>query len=101
MAAWLIMLIASVVFVGLFALGMSLTLMFKGHHIQSEISANPNMRKLGIRCVVEEAREAQCGGKNGNGSNRSNSGNGGNGGADSADGCGDGSCDSNCAGCGH
>ena len=92
MAAWLIMLIASVVFVGLFALGMSLTLMFKGHHIQSERSANPNMRKLGIRCVVEEAREAQCGGKSGNGSN---------GGADSADGCGDRSCDSNCAGCGH
>ena len=65
MASWLVVLIASIVFVGLFALGMSLTLIFKGHHIQSEISTNPNMRKLGIKCVVEEAREASeagCGG---------------------------------------
>ena len=59
MASWVVVLIASVVFVGLFALGMSLTLIFKGHHIESEISTNPTMRKLGIKCVVEEAREAQ------------------------------------------
>lgn len=78
MASWLIMLIASVVFVGLFALGMSLTLIFKGHHIESEISTNPNMKKLGIKCVVEEAREAQGG----------------------AGDCGQTPCDSNCAGCG-
>lgn len=58
MASWVVVLIASVVFVGLFALGMSLTLIFKGHHIESEISTNPNMRRLGIKCVVEEAREA-------------------------------------------
>ena len=70
------MLIASIVFVGLFALGMSLTLIFKGHHIESEISTNPNMKKLGIKCVVEEAREAA--------------------GTD----CGTAPCDSNCASCG-
>ena len=58
MATWAVVLVASIVFVGLFALGMSLTLIFKGHHIESEISTNPNMRKLGIKCVVEEAREA-------------------------------------------
>ena len=58
MASWVVVLIASIVFVGLFALGMSLTLIFKGHHIESEIATNPNMRRLGIRCVVEEAREA-------------------------------------------
>ena len=71
------MLIASIVFVGLFALGMSLTLIFKGHHIESEISTNPNMKKLGIKCVVEEAREAA--------------------GAE----CGATPCDSNCASCGN
>ena len=59
MVSWVVVLIASVVFVGLFALGMSLTLIFKGHHIESEISTNPHMRRLGIKCVVEEAREAQ------------------------------------------
>lgn len=58
MASWLVVLIASIIFVGLFALGMSLTLIFKGHHIESEISTNPNMRRLGIRCAVEEARSA-------------------------------------------
>ena len=76
MADWVVVLIASVVFVGLFALGMSLTLIFKGHHIESEISTNPNMKKLGIKCVVEEAREAA--------------------GAD----CGTTACDSNCSSCG-
>lgn len=67
MASWVVALIASIVFVGLFALGMSLTLIFKGHHIRSEISSNPDMRRLGIRCVVEEARGEQggCGAEDG------------------------------------
>ena len=65
MASWLIVLIASIVFVGLFALGLSLTLIFKGHNIESEISTNPNMRKLGIRCVVEEARSESGAGTDG------------------------------------
>ena len=58
MASWVVVLIASILFVGLFALGLSLTLIFKGHNIESEISTNPNMWRLGIKCVVEEAREA-------------------------------------------
>ena len=56
MASWLVVLIASIVLVGLFALGLSLTLIFKGHNIRSEISTNPDMQRLGIKCVVEEAR---------------------------------------------
>lgn len=39
-----------------FVAGMSLTLMIKGHHMDSEISTNENMRKLGIRCAVQETR---------------------------------------------
>ena len=58
MAAWVVVFVASALFVGLFALGLSLTLIFKGHHIESEISTNPNMKRLGIKCAVEEAREA-------------------------------------------
>lgn len=57
MSDWIAVVIASVVFVALFVLGMSLTLIFKGHHIDSEIATNENMRRLGIKCVVEEARE--------------------------------------------
>ncbi len=43
--------------VAFFALAMSLTLIFKGHHIESEISTNPNMKRLGIKCAVQETRE--------------------------------------------
>ena len=43
--------------VALFVVGMSLTLMIKGHHIDSEISTNKNMQRLGIRCAVQESRE--------------------------------------------
>ena len=44
--------------VGFFVLAMSLTLIFKGHHIDSEISTNKNMQALGIKCAVQETREA-------------------------------------------
>ena len=43
--------------VGFFVLGLSLTLMIKGHHIDSEISTNKDMQRLGIRCAVQETRE--------------------------------------------
>lgn len=58
MPDWLIVVLCAVAAVGLFVLGMSLTLMIKGHHIDSEISTNKNMQRLGIKCAVQEAREA-------------------------------------------
>lgn len=58
MPLWSIVLLCSVGAVALFVVGMSLTLMFKGHHIDSEISTNENMRRLGIKCAVQETREA-------------------------------------------
>lgn len=57
MPTWLIVLLCSILAVGLFVLGMSLTLMLKGHHIDSEISTNRNMQRLGIKCAVQETRE--------------------------------------------
>ena len=48
MPTWLILLLCAILAVGLFVLGMSLTLMIKGHNIDSEISATKNMQKLGI-----------------------------------------------------
>ena len=53
----LITVIAAIVVVGFFALAMSLTYIFKGHHIESEISTNPHMQKMGIKCAVQETRE--------------------------------------------
>ena len=47
----------SILLVGFFFLGMSLTQIFKGHDIDSEIATNKNMQKLGIKCAVQESRE--------------------------------------------
>lgn len=57
MANWLIVILIAIGAVGFFVVGMSLTLMIKGHHIESEISTNKNMQRLGIKCAVQETRE--------------------------------------------
>ena len=57
MSGILVVIAVAVGAVGLFVLAMSLTLIFKGHHIDSEISTNKNMQKLGIKCAVQETRE--------------------------------------------
>ena len=58
MSSLLLVVLCTVAAVGLFVLGMSLTLMLKGHPIDSEISTNKNMQRLGIKCAVQETREA-------------------------------------------
>lgn len=58
MPTWLIVFLFALGAVALFVVGMSLTLMIKGHHIDSEISTNRNMQRLGIKCAVHETREA-------------------------------------------
>ena len=58
MATWFIVLLFSVGAVALFVVGLSLTLIFKGHPIDSEIATNKNMQRLGIKCAVQETREA-------------------------------------------
>ncbi len=58
MAPWLVVLLCTICAVALLTAGMSLTLMIKGHHIDSEISTNKEMQRLGIKCAVQETREA-------------------------------------------
>ena len=53
-----IVILCAVAAVALFVAGMSLTLMLKGHHIDSEISTNKEMQRRGIKCAVQETREA-------------------------------------------
>ena len=53
----MILILCAIGFVGFFVLGMSLTLIFKGHNIDSEISTNKDMQRLGIKCAVHETRE--------------------------------------------
>lgn len=56
MANWLIVFLCALGAVLLFVIGMSLTLMIKGHDIDYEIATNKNMQRLGIRCAVQETR---------------------------------------------
>lgn len=76
MSKTLIVILVAIGVVALFVLAMSLTLIFKGHHIESEISTNKNMQKLGIKCAVQETREDIA-----------------------AESCDDNPCSGNCAGC--
>lgn len=76
MENYLFVLLISVGAVAFFAVGLSITLMIKGHFIDSEISTNKHMRKLGIQCAVQETRVDQNGVT-----------------------CHDAGCHSNCAGC--
>lgn len=57
MPSWLVVILVAIAAVGLFVLGMSITIIFKGHFIDSEISTNKNMQNLGIKCAVQETRE--------------------------------------------
>ncbi len=61
MSDYLIIIAVSVGFVAFFVVGLSLTLIFKGHNLDSEISTNKNMQELGIRCAVQESRTDEQG----------------------------------------
>ncbi len=54
--SWLLVVGVSVGAVAFFVVGLSITIMVKGHFVDSEISTNKNMRKLGIKCAVQESR---------------------------------------------
>lgn len=53
----LLVILIAIVLVGFFVVAMSLTLMIKGHNIDSEISENKHMRDRGIKCAVQETHE--------------------------------------------
>ena len=57
MPSWLVVILFAIGAVAFFGIALSIPLIFKGHHIESEISTNPNMKKLGIKCAVQETRE--------------------------------------------
>lgn len=64
MSVWLVVFLFALLFVALFVLGMSITLIAKGRNIDSEISTNRHMRERGITCAVEDTRKeqgAECG----------------------------------------
>jgi hypothetical protein len=60
MSTWLVILLFSVGAALLFVVGLSLTLIIKGHHIDSEIATNRHMRARGITCAAADARKESC-----------------------------------------
>lgn len=58
---FLIIVVFAIVMVAFFLVGMSLTIIFKGHFVESEIADNPNMQKLGIKCASQQMREQEQG----------------------------------------
>ncbi|MBR2400145.1 MAG: hypothetical protein IKB03_00105 [Tidjanibacter sp.] len=59
MSTIFVVIIISVAVVAFFMIALSLTQMIKGHPIQSEISTNPHMQQRGIKCAMQQEREAQ------------------------------------------
>ncbi len=76
MSEGLIVILFSIGAVAFFMVGLSITLIFKGHFMDSEISTNKNMQALNIRCAVQDTRSE-----------------------DGSVDCHDAGCRSNCAGC--
>ncbi len=54
MPNWLLIILISVSAVTLFVVGLSLSLIVRGRHIDSEIDTNPNMKRLGITCTAKD-----------------------------------------------
>lgn len=55
----MLVIIITVVAVGLFTLAISLTLIIKGHNINSEIGDNKHMKERGIKCAAQQMREEE------------------------------------------
>lgn len=61
MSNFLFVFLMSLGAVAVFAVGLSITLMIKGHFVDSEIATNKNMQDLGIRCAVQMSRTDEQG----------------------------------------
>ena len=58
MSNWIIVILCAVAALAGVGAGFWRPLMVKGHHIDSEISTNKEMQRRGIKCAVQETREA-------------------------------------------
>lgn len=59
MSHTMLVIIITIVAVGLFTLAISLTLIIKGHNIDSEIGDNKHMKERGIKCAAQQMREEE------------------------------------------
>ncbi len=56
------LILVAILLVAVFVVGISLTLILKGHNIRSEIGDNPHMKERGIECAASQMRKDEaCG----------------------------------------
>ena len=60
MSNLLIIIAVAVVAVGLFVLGLSITLIRKGHDLESDVGSNREMRRRGIECASAQIRREEA-----------------------------------------
>ncbi len=60
MSNLLIIIAIAVVAVGLFVLGLSITLIRKGHDLESDVGSNREMRRRGIECASAQIRREEA-----------------------------------------
>lgn len=60
MSSVLLIFLIAVVAVGLFVLGLSITLMRKGHDLESDVGSNRDMKRLGIECASAQLRREEA-----------------------------------------
>lgn len=52
--------IIAVAAVALMIVGLSITLMRKGHNIQGDVGDNDKMKELGLKCALKEELDTHC-----------------------------------------
>lgn len=60
MSTTLLVFLIAVGAVGLFVLGLSITLIRKGHDLESDVGSNREMRRLGIDCASAQLRREEA-----------------------------------------
>ena len=60
LSSGMLVFLVAVSVVALFVVGMSLTIIFKGHYMDSEIGTNRHMQQRGIRCASQQIREEEA-----------------------------------------
>lgn len=59
MSTTLVTVLIAIFFVAFLIFSLSITLIRKGHHIQSEVGENDEMKKRGIKCASHEMMEEE------------------------------------------
>lgn len=60
MSTTLITILIAIVAVGLFVLGLSITLIRKGRNMESDVGSNREMRRRGIECASAQIRREEA-----------------------------------------